>query len=193
MLLLLRQGDGRLLGPYAYLQARAARVDREVPVAQAPDQIEGLPCGLLLRKPQRVLCHRCLDRRAHLRRGTEEPIRGREPFQPLVRALEVVVLNEQRRAPLAIVEVGEHGAREELLPHRLPEALDLAAGLRVVRAALHMPNAVAPKLLLEARLAAPRGVLASLIGQDLARRPVIGDTPVERLHHKRAPLMVRHH
>jgi hypothetical protein len=55
-----------------------------------------------------------------------------------VRPLEVVVLHEQRRTALAIVEVGKHRPRQELLPHRLPETLDLAAGLRVVRAALHV-------------------------------------------------------
>lgn len=57
--------------------------------------------------------------------------------------LEVVVLHEQLHAPLAIVEVGKHRARQELLPDRLPKALDLAAGLRMVRPALDVLDAVA--------------------------------------------------
>jgi len=103
------------------------------------------------------------------------------------------VLNEQSRSPLAVLEVGEHRAREELLPHRLPEALDLAAGLRVVRTALHVPDAMAPELFLEARLAPPGGVLAPLVGEDLARRPVVRYRSRQRFHHERAPLVMRHH
>jgi hypothetical protein len=111
----------------------------------------------------------------------------------LVRALEVVVLHEEPRAALAIVEVREHRAREKLLPHRLPEALDLAAGLWMMRAALDVPDPLAAKLLLEARRTAPSGVLAPLVGQDLARRPVVGNAARERLQHQGTPLVVRHH
>jgi hypothetical protein len=110
-----------------------------------------------------------------------------------VRALEVVVLHKERRAPLAVVEVGEDGAGQELLPHRLPEALDLAAGLGMVWPALDVADALAAKLLLEPRLAPPGGVLAPLVGQDLARGAVVRNPPRERLEHERAPLMVRHH
>ena len=63
----------------------------------------------------------------------------------------------------------------------------------MVRPALHVPDALAAKLLLESRLAAPRRVLAPLVGEDLARRPVIGNAARERLHHERAPLVMRHH
>jgi hypothetical protein len=110
-----------------------------------------------------------------------------------VRALEVVVLHEQRRPPLAVLEVREHRAREKLLPHRLPEALDLAAGLRVVRPALDVAHAVAAKLLFEPGLATPGGVLAALVGQDLARGAIVRNAARQRLEHERAPLVVRHH
>lgn len=85
------------------------------------------------------------------------------------------MLYEQADSPLAILVVREDGPREKLLPHRLPETLDLAARLRVMRPALHMPDAVAPQLLLEVRRAAPRRVLTSLIGEDLLRRSVLRD------------------
>jgi hypothetical protein len=110
-----------------------------------------------------------------------------------VRALEVVVLNEQPRATLAIVEVREHRAAEELLPHRLPEALDLAAGLRMMRTALDVADAVAAKLLLKPGLAPPSRVLTTLVGEDLARRAVVGNAARKRLEDQRAPLVVRHH
>jgi hypothetical protein len=133
-----------------------------------------------------------LDGRAHRRGGAEEPIRRRQSLQRLVRALEVVVLHEQPHPSLAVLEVGKHGARQELLPHRLPESLDLAAGLRVMRAALHVCDPLSTQLRLELRRAAPRRVLPALIGQDLARRTVLGNAARQRLQHQRASLMVRH-
>lgn len=108
-----------------------------------------------------------------------------------MRALEVVVLDEERDAPLAVLEVREHGARQQLLPQRLPEALDLAAGLRMMRPALDVPDAVALELGLELGGSAPAGVLAALVGQDLARHAVLGNAPRQRLQHQRAALVVR--
>lgn len=63
----------------------------------------------------------------------------------------------------------------------------------MVRAALHVPDTVAPELLLEPRLTPPGRVLAPLVGQNLARRAIVGDCPRQRLQHKRAPLVMRHH
>jgi hypothetical protein len=146
----------------------------------------------MARQAQAVIGHRRLDRRAHLWGGAEEAVSRGQTLQPLVRTLEVVVLHEHRHPALAVLEVGEHGAREKLLPHRLPEALDLAAGLRVMRPALYMPDALAAKLLFEPRLAPPSRVLAPLVGQDLARGAMVGDCASERLHHQRALLVMRH-
>ncbi len=193
MIVLLGQGNGGLLAADANLQAGAARIDAQVLVAQAAHQVEGFPRRLLARESQRVGRHRRLDRASHLGSAAEEAIGRRESVQRLVRTLEVVVLHEERRATLAIVEVGEHRPRQELLPHRLPEALDLAAGLRVVGPALHVGDAVALQLLLEGGRAPPRRVLATLVGEDLARGSIVGDTARERLHHERALLVVRHH
>jgi len=109
-----------------------------------------------------------------------------------VRALEVVVLDEQHASPLAVVEVGEHRARQELFPHRLPEALDLAARLRMVRAAFHVCDAVTAQLLLEGGRASPGGVLTPLVGENLTRGAIVRDAALERLHHQRALLVVRH-
>jgi hypothetical protein len=190
---LLGQRDGGLFAAYADLEARPARIDGEIPIAQPAHEVEGRTRRLLARQAQGIGCHRRLDRRAHLRGAAEVPIRGRKPVERLVRALEVVVLHEQRHAALAVVEVGEHRPRQELLPHRLPEALDLAAGLRVVRATLHVRNPVASQLLLEGGRATPRGVLPPLIGENLARSPMVGNAPRQGFHHERASLVVCHH
>ena len=192
MLVLLRQGDGGLVGADADLEACAARVDRQIVLAQPPDQVERRLRGLLARESQRVRRHRRLDCAAHRGGRPEVPIRRRQPLERLVRPLEVVVLHIQRHPSLAVREVREHRARQQLLPQRLPEPLDLAAGLRVVRAALHVRDAVALELRLELRRAAPRRVLPALVGEDLPRCPVRRDPARERLEHQRAPLVVRH-
>lgn len=103
------------------------------------------------------------------------------------------MLHEERDAPLAVVEVGKHRARQELLPHRLPKALDLPARLRMMRAALHVRDAIALELLLEGGRSPPRRVLPPLVGEDFARRSVVGDATGERFHHERVSLVVRHH
>lgn len=106
--------------------------------------------------------------------------------------LEVVVLHEEADPSLAVFVVGENGAREELLPHRLPEALDLPARLRVMWAALHVLDSVSPELFFEIRRAAPRRVLSALVREDFARRSVVRDRTGERLHDKRRALVVSH-
>jgi hypothetical protein len=103
------------------------------------------------------------------------------------------VLDEQPNPPLTVLEVREHGLREQLLPQRLPEPLDLAAGLRVVRTALDVNDAVALELRFELGRSTPRRVLAALVGQDLARRAVLADRARQRFEHEHAPLVMRHH
>lgn len=109
-----------------------------------------------------------------------------------MRALEVVVLDEQRHPALAVLEVGEHRPAEQLLPQRLPEPLDLPASLRVMRATLHMRDPVPLQLRLELGGSSPGRVLAPLIGQDLTRRSILGDAARERLEHQHASLVMRH-
>ena len=180
-----------MLIPDSHAQRRRARADRKRPVSQLTCQVERLHRRLLAREAQRVLGHLRLDRCAHGGSGSKEPIRRCEPFEFLMGALEVVVLDEQPHPPLAVLEVGEHRPRQQLFPQRLPEPLDLPAGLGMVRPALHMLDAVALKLRLELRAPTPRGVLAALIGQDLPRRSVLGDAAAEGFEHQHASLVVR--
>lgn len=60
-----------------------------------------------------------------------------------------------------------------------------------MRPALDVPDAVTLEFGLELGRTAPAGVLPALIGQDLARRTVLGDATRERLQHQRAALMMR--
>jgi hypothetical protein len=61
-----------------------------------------------------------------------------------------------------------------------------------VRTALHVGDAMTLQLRLELGAAAPGGVLAALVSQDLPRCAVIGDATRERLEHEHAPLVMRH-
>ena len=141
--------------------------DGEVSVAELADQVEGFSRRLRQRQSQRVVLHRLLNGRAHLRRGAKEAVCGDESIYPLMRPLEVVRVHVERHAPLAIAEIRELRAREKLLPERLPEALHLAERHRVLRAALDVTDAERTQSCLEVRLAAPGGVLPPVVGQHL--------------------------
>ncbi|HTC72926.1 MAG TPA: hypothetical protein VK655_08560, partial [Solirubrobacteraceae bacterium] len=191
---LLGQSNGlRLLVAHLHAQAAAGRRDRQVPVAQPADQVEGLARRLLERQPLRVGQHALLDGFAHLRRRPEEAVGGHQSLDALVRPLEVVRVHEEPQAALAIGEVGKHRPTQEFLPECLPESLHLAERLRVLRAALDVTDALPTELLLEIRLASPRRILPTLVREDLLRCPVRRDAARQRLHHQGRPLMVRQH
>jgi hypothetical protein len=173
IVVLLRERDPRVLISHPHVERRTTGTDGEDAIAELAGQIERLSQRLRLCQAQCVLGYLCLDALAHLGRGTEVPIRRRQALKSLMRALEVVVLDKKCNPALAVLEVGKHRAREQLLPQRLPEPLDLAAGLRMVRPALHMSDAMALELCFELGRPAPCGVLSSLIRQDLPRRTVV--------------------
>jgi hypothetical protein len=191
MFRLLSQRDRGLLIPHPDLEIGTTRADREVPIAQPTYHVKRQLGRLLARHTQGIGRYRRLHRRAHRGRRPEVAIRRYQPLERLMRALEVVVLDIKRDAPLTVRKVREHGARQQLLPQRLPEALDLAAGLWMMRPALDVPDAVALEFGFELGVAAPARVLPALIGQDLARRAVLGDTTRQRLQHQGAALVMR--
>jgi len=110
-----------------------------------------------------------------------------------VRPLEVVALDEEPEPPLAVGEVREHRATEKLVPQCLPETLDLAQRLGMLRPALDVTDSILPQPLLEERLAAPGRVLSSLIGQDFLRHAEGCDTSLQRLQDQRALLVMGKH
>jgi hypothetical protein len=181
----------RLFLAHPYAHPAFGCCDAELPIAQLAHEVEGLLRRLLASKPQRVGFDRLLHRVAHLLRSPEESVGGHEPLERLVRTMEVVVIDEEREPPFAIRVVGEDRPRQKLVPQRLPESLDLAQRLRVLRPALHVTDPVATQQLLEGRLAPPRRVLPPLIGQDLFRRAVACQRPFERFEHQLGLLVMR--
>jgi hypothetical protein len=91
-------------------QLAALRCNRQALVSQLARQVKRLSQRLLQREPLRVLGHRLLDSRADLRRRTEEAVRRHQAADALVRAAEVVAVDEERHPPRAVFEVGEDGA-----------------------------------------------------------------------------------
>ncbi len=99
-----------MLIAHPHIERRAARADGKHPIAELASQVERFAQRLLLRQPQCVLLNLRLDARAHRARCAEEPVGWGESFDPLVRTLEVVVLDKKRHPTLAVFEVAEHRA-----------------------------------------------------------------------------------
>jgi hypothetical protein len=191
IVLLLGKTDGlRFLAAQLHLERRAFGGDGKPAVAELADQVEGLSWDLLQRESQCILLDASLDRRAYLRRRPEEAVSGHEPVQGLVRPVEVVSVHEERHSPLAVGEIGEDRARQEFVPQGLPEALDLAQRLRVLRPTRNMSDSVLPQPLLEFGHSTPGAVLPTLISEHLARLTVRGDAALQGLDHQRRALMV---
>jgi hypothetical protein len=161
-----------LLVAELHLQASSRRRDAHVAVAETPDQVKGLSRRLLVRQPKRVLGDPALDRFTHLRRRAKESVRRHQSRQRLVRSLEIVRLHKQVETPLAIRKIAKHGSGQKLVPQRLPEALNLAECLWMLRPTLDMPHPLPSQLLLEFRLPAPRRVLPPLVRQDFPRHSI---------------------
>lgn len=160
-------------------------------VAELPDDVEGFARRLLEREPQRVRCDLALDLRAHVGRGPKVPVRGHGAVECLVWALEVVVREEVLEPVLRVDVVSEDRAADELVPQRLPEPLDLAERLRVLRPAANMPDAETLERDLEFGLAAPHRVLPAIVGQHLGRLAECGHAAFERLDDQRRLLVMR--
>ena len=187
-------GHGNGLRRIADLDAKRASGcrDTEVLVAETTHEIKRLLRWFLLRQSQRVRLHLRFDRRTHVRRRSEEAIRRHEVLDALMRTLEVVVLDEELQAAEAVREVGKHRLLQEVIPQRLPEPLDLAERLRVLRATRTVVDAVAPQTFLEFRLATPRGVLPALIGEHLARLSVLRDAALQGVEDQTRFLVMGH-
>jgi hypothetical protein len=184
-------GLGRFVAQL-HAQAAAGGRDAQVSVPHATHDVEGLACGLLERQSHRVGVHVLLDGSADVRGRLEESVRRHQALDALVWPLEVVGVDVQTQASVAVGVVAEDGPAQKLLPKRLPESLHLAQRLRVLRATLDVTDALATQLLFEVSLSAPCRVLAALVGENFVWRAPRRDRPLERLHHQRRPLMVGH-
>lgn len=181
----LREWNGLRAVADVDLESFLAGRDRQLLIAELTDDVKRLSRRLLERESQCIGRDRALDFRAYVRRGLEEAIGRDEPVERLVWPLKVVVRQVVYEPLLRIGRMREDSAAEKLVPQRLPESLDLAERLRVLRSTADVVNARPNQQLFEFGLAAPHRVLPSIVGQHFDRL-TIGRNPVlERLHHER--------
>jgi len=155
-----------LLGPnhHRLLAQPAHHVER---TARLPSQ----------RQFQHVVLQAALDDLPQLLGDGKEAIGGTQPLQGLVGPPVVVVLHPEPHPLAGRLEAVELRARQELLPDRLPEALDLAERHGVVGPALQVVHPVLLELGLEAGGAPPAGKLPALVGEQLLRDAVFRHGP----------------
>jgi hypothetical protein len=139
----------------------------------AADHVEGRARSTAQSHLQNIFLDARLDGFAQLILDLKEAVGRTEPFDPLMRAL-VVVISDPKFDPFTrLLKTVELRARQKLLPDTLPEALDLTQGHGMMRPALDMNDAILAQLRFETRGAAPAGVLRPIIGEHLLRRLIL--------------------
>jgi hypothetical protein len=166
--------------------------DGHLLIAQLAHDVERLLRRLLLREPQRVLLHLRFHRRSHLLGHPEKPVRRHQPFQRLMRPLEIVPIDVEQELVLAVLVAGKHRAGEKFVPQGLPESLHLSQGLRMLRPRLEVADPLPPQFLLEAGGPPPGRVLPAVVSQHLFGHPILRDRLVQRLAHQEFLLVAGH-
>jgi hypothetical protein len=148
---------------------------------QPPHHVERTARFPAERELQHVLLDAALDDLPQLLGNGKEAIGGTQPLQGLVGPSVVVVLHPESHPLGGRLEAVELRAVEELLPDRLPEALDLAQRHRMVGPALQVVHPVLLELGLEAGGAPPAGKLPALVGEQLLGHAVLRHRPAVNL------------
>ena len=126
---------------------------------------------------QHVVADTLFEGLAQLGLDFEEAVRRAEAAEALMGTLVIVILNPEADPGARLLEVVELGATEELAPDGAPEPLDLAKGHRVVGLRTDVGDAVLGQFQLEAGLAAPGGILPTVVGEHFLGRPVLANRP----------------
>jgi hypothetical protein len=160
-----------------HLHAALLGPDHHRLLAQPAHHVEGAAWLPAERELEHVLLDAALDDLPELLGDGKEAIRRTEPVQSLVRAPVVVVLHPEPHPLAGRLEAVELGTPQELLPDRLPEALQLAQGHGVMGSALQVVHAILAELGLEAGRAPPARELPALVGEQLLRDAVLRHRP----------------
>ena len=156
-----------------HLDLAFLRMQHDRLLAELSDHVKRTLRHTAQRQLLHVLGNAALDDRPQFRRDRKEPIRRTEVVEGLMRPPVVVVLDPRLHPLLRLLEAVELRTGEELRMDRLPESLDLAQGLRVMRAAAEVVDMVFLKLPFKPRLPAPVGVLPAIVCQHLAGQAIL--------------------
>ena len=160
-----------------------------VDAAQLTQQIQRRLWLLPQRQPLTVFLTTLLHSSLNVLRHTIKPVRRTRTFDPLMRALVIVISHPMIQPLTRVSERSKHSLFQKLAPDRLPEPLDLAQGHRVLRRRPHMLDTALFQGLLELGLTAPGGELAAVVTEDLARCTPLADRPFNHFHHRSRGLL----
>ena len=140
----------------------------------------------MARQVECVRRHARAQRRLHLGRRLEVPVRRHQVVNTLMRAMEVVVVDVQTDPASCVRQIVEDRRLHAIPPQRSPEPLDLPERLRVARPRDDMLDPTTLAQLRERALPPPRLVLRPVVRQDLLGRAVVRDRRLEHLTDHRA-------
>src|SRR5262249_13176681 len=132
----------------------------------------------------RVDSHPCLQSPPYLRSRPKEAIGRHQTVNPLMRSLEVVMVDVQADALLRVPQIDEDCALNALTPQTAPEALNLAQSLRSPRRRHYLLDAAFLQLFGESAFASPGHVLAAVVSQDLLRSAVRSQRRPQHFQHQ---------
>jgi len=174
---------GEFLAVHLHTHALVFRRDHQRLLAHTADHVERLLRLAMPRQQRHVGSHAAFDRGAFLLVDREEPVCRAQPAETLMRPAVVVVLHPPREALPRLVEGFEARLDEELVLERLPQSLDLAQCLGMLRRTADVMDVVILQFLLEPRGPTPTGILPAVVGQHLLGRAVFAHrAPVDLQH-----------
>jgi hypothetical protein len=168
---------GRIGAVDQHLHLALFRADDNRLVPQPADHVKRVPRLAPQSQLQGVFFYSLFQGLFELVGDLEEPVGRTQPPDTLMGPLVVVIFHPEADPVGRVLEAGKLRALQKLPQDRLPEALDLAQGHRVVRAGLDVFDPVFLKLALKPGGAAPVGVLAAVVGEHLLGNTVFGDSP----------------
>jgi hypothetical protein len=152
-------------------------------VVHPADQVARLARFADERHLQHVFRNAFFHHLPHVVRYLVKTVRRAQTADALVRPPEIVILHPQLRTLLHILEPRKLRTAEKLLLDRLPEPLDFALRLRMVRLRTDVPDFHPVHLFLELRLTSPTRILTAVVRQHLRGRLVLRYRPPEHLKH----------
>jgi hypothetical protein len=159
------------------------RTDHHRLTAHATDHVKRIHRAASKRQLQGIFLYALFQRLSQIVGDLKKPVGRTQTPDALMRALVVVILDPQRRAFNRLLKTVKLRPLQKLGKYRLPKSLDLTQGHGMMRTAADMADTVFFHFLFEPGLSPPIRVLSSVVGEHLARNPVLGRRSSVGLQH----------